>query len=161
MTADDIKYVQAILKEAILNLKENQVPQWQKGYPNEASLRTDLANNQAYVFCLGGKIIGYSSIIPGEEPSYQAIEGKWITKGPYVTFHRVMMKRKRPKGSAALFFAALESVAKTLGAVSIRVDTHEKNQKMRRRLEQQSFTLCGKIVLHDTKEDRLAYEKRV
>ncbi len=161
MTAKDMPEVLSILKEAIAFLKEKEVPQWQNGYPNEEVLQEDLKSNVGYVFLVDGKICGYSTIIPGQDPSYQKIKGKWLTEEKYATLHRVMMKTNHQKGSSHLFFLELAKEVKKKGIGSIRVDTHEKNQAMKKRLTKEGFLYCGEIILHDTQEPRLAYEKRV
>jgi hypothetical protein len=37
----------------------------------------------------GDTIIGYTALLINDEPAYEKIEGKWLTNGDFIVFHRV------------------------------------------------------------------------
>lgn len=158
----DLPEVLLLLAEAKESLKNQGIPQWQQGYPNEESLKEDFSQKVGYVLEESGRIIGYSALIIGKDPSYQNIKGNWLTKGSlYATCHRLMMTRNKSKGSSDTFLQGLITLAKEKNASSLRVDTHEKNQPMRQLLKRQGFELCGEVVLASSQEKRLAFEKKL
>lgn len=159
---EDLPAVLAILEEAKASLKRRGIPQWQDGYPNEETLRKDFAEQNGYVLEENGKIIGYSALIFGEDPSYQQIKGAWKTTGtPYATCHRLMMTRDKSHGASGVFLRDLINFAEGKKAQSLRVDTHEKNQPMRHLLARNGFEECGEIILVTTLESRLGLERKI
>ena len=58
--------------------KNNDIDQWQDGYPNEETIEKDIENNEAYVLEEDGVILGTCMVTIHGEPAYNRIEGKWI-----------------------------------------------------------------------------------
>ena len=58
-------------------------------------------------------------------------------------------------------FQFAEDITVGTGYASIRVDTHERNEPMRRRLEKRGYTRCGLLWIDTIVGDKLrvAYEK--
>ena len=80
------------------------------------------------------------------------MEGKWMYDSSCCRIHRIAVKEhNRGYASACFHYAYLQNR-------HIRIDTHEKNLPMRKLLEKEGFTYCGKIVVEDGNV-RLAYEK--
>ena len=46
---EDIPAMLEIVSDAVAYLSQNDVPQWQDGYPNEAVLRSDIEKGISYV----------------------------------------------------------------------------------------------------------------
>lgn len=53
----DIKEIINIIEEAQNYFKENNIDQWQDGYPNEESIINDIENGESYVLLKDNKII--------------------------------------------------------------------------------------------------------
>ena len=133
-------------------------------WPPEALLRQDIANGNSYVCVEDDCIVGTFFYIAGHdiEPTYRIIEnGRWLTgdDGNYLALHRVAVAvNHRGTGIAEAILNHSEKVAKEQGKISLRIDTHRGNLPMRRMLERNGFTHCGRIRLANG-DPREAYEK--
>lgn len=155
----DLPAMMAVISDAQRALQAQGVDQWQNGYPNEAALSGDIAAGGAYVLLRDGLLIGTMALLPGPEPTYQVIDGRWLTKGPYFVIHRLAVhSRFKGAGAAARMLEEAEKRCLREGIPSLRVDTHHDNQPMRRFLEKNGFLPCGEIRLDDG-APRLAFEK--
>lgn len=138
---------------------ENGIDQWQNGYPNEESVRKDIAAGSGVVLRDQGRVVCYASLGFLPEPSYAEIDGAWRCDGDYAVLHRVVTEQSRKgQGLAGELFARCESAARLFGVQSLRVDTHEQNGPMQRALQKFGFLPCGRIRLADG-SPRLAFEK--
>ena len=81
---EDISRVIDIINQAKTYFKNNDIDQWQDGYPNEETIEKDIENNEAYVLEEDGVILGTCMVTIHGEPAYNRIEGKWILNCPYV-----------------------------------------------------------------------------
>ena len=55
---EDISRVIDIINQAKTYFKNNDIDQWQDGYPNEETIEKDIENNEAYVLEEDGVILG-------------------------------------------------------------------------------------------------------
>jgi hypothetical protein len=97
-------------------------------------------------------IVAYFALLPSPEPTYNVIDGAWLTDEPYGVIHR-MASYPDTHG----VFAAIMDFAAARYA-HLRIDTHHDNRIMRYLIEKHGFTYCGIIWLPDGTE-RLAYER--
>lgn len=147
-----------ILQQAILQRKQDGSQQWQDGYPNEQTVRSDIDNDHAYVLVDNDLIVAYSAIIFGEEPAYTDIIGKWLTNYDYVVVHRVATSNAvKGKGIATHLFQLIEDLCIEQKTYSIRVDTNFDNVPMLKILDKLNYTYCGEVVFRGA--SRKAYEK--
>ena len=86
---EDISRVIDIINQAKTYFKNNDIDQWQDGYPNEETIEKDIENNEAYVLEEDGVILGTCMVTIHGEPAYNRIEGKWILNCPYICVHRI------------------------------------------------------------------------
>lgn len=156
----DRKAVLSLYEDASAFLKKLGIPQWQDGYPGEESFLEDLRSGTLWVWeGEGGKILGTASLCSGVEPTYLSIDGRWLTEGDYATIHRSTLSRGyRGRGLGKRIFSDLEELARSKNIPSLRVDTHEKNERMNRLIQRSGYTLCGVVTMADG-SPRLAYEK--
>lgn len=156
----ELPAIWAIIQFAIEQRRLDGSQQWQDGYPNMATLEDDLANGFAYVVEADGVILLYAAIIFEPEPAYDAIEGKWLTNGPYMVMHRIAASpQAKGKGIATAFFAMAEDLCRTRGVPSIKVDTNFDNGPMLRIMDKLGYTYCGEVYFRG--KARKAYEKVV
>ncbi len=150
---EDIKQLMKIYEQAILYMRRcGNMNQWNNGYPSESIIISDINNAVSYSVLQGEKIVGVFSMIPGEDPTYKVIEGKWINTGiPYVTIHRIASD-----GSCGGIGRTAFDFAKRYYD-SIRIDTHKDNVKMQDLVISYGFKYCGIIYLQSG-EPRLAYQ---
>ena len=154
-----------IVDEAKAQLKRLGVDQWQKGYPNRESWQGDIDSQTAYLAVENDEIVGAFMLLTKNEPSYDIINGKWLSDAPYASLHRVCVSDSaKGRGVAGKMFAEGCRLAKEFGLDSMRIDTHPENKSMLRAIEKFGFTKCGIIRIKGSSEDgdeRVAFEKLI
>ena len=98
------------------------------------------------------RIVAYFALLPSPEPTYDVIDGAWLTNEPYGVIHR-MASYPEVHG----IFSTIIDYA-TSRFAHLRIDTHRDNRIMQHLIEKHGFTYCGIIWLEDGTE-RLAYER--
>ena len=98
------------------------------------------------------RIVAYFALLPSPEPTYDVIDGAWLTDGPYGVIHR-MASYPEVHG---IFSTIIDYAASRYE--HLRIDTHRDNRIMQHLIEKHGFTYCGIIWLLDGTE-RLAYER--
>ena len=174
-TFDDVDRILEIIEKAKIELKKLGLDQWQNSYPNREVVENDIKNEFSYVLeeiakkdnksenQISKKIIGTIVLSPEMEEAYSKIEGKWITNDDYIVIHRLAVDSEvKNKGIATkiLEFSEKECIKNKI--LSIKTDTHENNEPMKKFLEKNGFSYCGVIYLDkepDVGEKRIAYEK--
>ena len=131
--------------------KTGNMHQWDGGYPQREILEDDIKKDRLYVFDNDG-IEGVFVFFIGEDPTYNYIEGEWLSSEEYGVFHRVANGGKL-KGMVKqmMDFASPYTT-------HLRIDTHEDNSVMQHVLEKNGFKKCGIIYLENG-DPRIAYEK--
>jgi len=159
-TFTDIPAMMELYVQAQASLKALGVDQWQNNYPNVDVVNKDLANGAAYVLTIGGAVIAAATIIFNHEPTYDRIyEGEWLSRGEFVVVHRLAVdNRYKMKGVASHVLDEVEKMAVRANIPSFKIDTHKDNLPMRKTLQKNGFTCCGRIVLLDG-NSRVAFEK--
>lgn len=161
-TEKDLKNIMKIINEAKVFLKNNNVDQWQNGYPNEEVILNDIKNDISYVLEDNDEIIGTTSLSFDVEESYNNIyEGKWISNGEYAVIHRIAASNySNRKGIGTEIIKKSEQICLSKGIKNIKIDTHENNLTMQKLLEKNNFKYCGVIYLLDGSK-RIAFEKEI
>ena len=174
-TFDDVDRILEIIEKAKIELKKLGLDQWQNGYPNREVIENDIKLGISYILeeisekndksenQISKKIVGTIVLSPKKEEPYSKIEGKWITNDNYIVIHRLAVDSEiKNKGIATkiLEFSEKECIKNKI--LSIKTDTHENNEPMKKFLEKNGFSYCGVIYLDrepDVGEKRIAYEK--
>ena len=97
-------------------------------------------------------IVAYFALLSSPEPTYDVIDGAWLTDEPYGVIHR-MASYPEVHG---IFSTVINYAASRFA--HLRIDTHRDNRIMQHLIEKHGFTYCGIIWLEDGTE-RLAYER--
>ena len=156
-TIDDADAVSRIYDLARESLKRNGIPQWQEGVPGRSTFLQDVKDGNSYVIEDQGAVIATIQVIDNE-PYYDNIIGEWKEQSNMVA-HRVAVKVGcRHDGIGTKLIEEAEKIAIAHGRKSLRLDTHEKNFKMRGMLEKNGFKNVGVVHLPNG-DPRLAYEK--
>ena len=154
---DDVQRIMTLIHQAQNYFKQQNIDQWQDGYPNEDSIINDINQNEAYVLEDNGKILATTMISSNIEPTYNYIEGNWLQNDKYMVIHRIAIHNdQKGKGLAKIIID--EALKLHPDIHSIRIDTHDDNLSMQRFLIKYGFTYCGTIYL-ENKSTRRAYEK--
>lgn len=152
-----------ITKQAKRQLQRLGVDQWQRGYPSQETWERDIADACTYLATDNGIVQGVFAYKVGPDPSYETINGAWLTKGDYASLHRVCVADEcKGSGVAGKMFAFAFDLSRKLGLSSVRVDTHPGNFPMRRALTKAGFQYCGEVNLAEGCEQgclRIAFEK--
>lgn len=159
-TPADIPQMMPLFEAASRGLRAMGVNQWQNGYPQRSLIESDIACGVSYLMFEGEELVGTSVISFGGEPTYDYIEGAWLTSEEvFVVIHRLTIHPDR-RGArlAECFFAEAERMCRERGVRTMRIDTHKGNLPMQRAVERYGFRRCGVIYL-DNGDPRLAYEK--
>ncbi|MDD8049520.1 MAG: GNAT family N-acetyltransferase [Thomasclavelia sp.] len=146
---EDIDQVIQIINQAIAYMKDNNINQWQDGYPNNAAIELDIYNKEGYVLVDSNDVVVATCMVTTNgEPSYKVIDGKWLNSDDYICIHRIAVDSNY-KGKQL----AKVLVSKILNLFpdyhNVKVDTHDDNLSMQRFLEKNKFTYCGHITLND------------
>lgn len=162
-TMADIDAVMTLRDETATLLKERQIDQWQHREPSQTTFIKDIQKQDLFVHEINNKIVGMIAIKFGIEPTYHSIyDGKWRFHGPYVTIHRLAVKRTYlGKNIAAelLTFAHAQAIKKQV--YLIRIDTHRDNRYAQKLFLNHGYQEVGYILLE--KDDlgdrhRLAFD---
>ena len=86
--------IMQIIRQAQARMRATGSSQWQDGYPAPGHISADIGRGCGYVLCRPGvrecrAIIAYGAVAFDGEPAYEALEGEWLTDGPYVVVHRM------------------------------------------------------------------------
>ncbi|WP_455537802.1 GNAT family N-acetyltransferase [Terrisporobacter sp.] len=156
----DIPKVMSIIKQAQAYFKENNIDQWQNGYPNEGIIDNDIKNEESYVMIKDGEVVATTVISFREELTYKdIIDGKWLTNGEYGVIHRIAVDNNyKGLGISHKIIKYAENLCLEQGVHSIKIDTHEENVPMQSLLKKNGFKYCGVIYLEDGAK-RVAFEK--
>ncbi len=155
---NDQETIWEILQQAILRRKNDGSSQWQDGYPNSDTVRTDIENEFGYLLEIDGEIAAYSALIFNNEPAYENIEGKWLSDDDFFVVHRVAVSDQfLGKGIATKLFLEIENFAKQKQVFSIKVDTNFDNLAMLKILKKLNYTYCGEVYFRGSA--RKAFEK--
>lgn len=146
-----------ILSGGSARLRVQGVDQWQRGYPNRATVEADVAAGVGMVLCEGEAVAAYGAVIFTGEPAYDDISGGvWLSDGPYAVIHRLCVAEPfLGRGCGAEFMRRAEEFVRGRVA-SLRIDTHPDNVIMQRLVRRAGFTYCGDVVIESR---RLAFEK--
>ena len=162
-TIKEVPVIMRMIADAQHYLAELNIDQWQDGYPNEIQIKLDIKNSDSYLILNDeGVAIGTTVFTFKSEPTYQNINGGWITNNNaiYGVIHRLAVADAyRKRGLAKFVFDTCEElVQQHASATSLRIDTHRQNLGMQGLLKKRDYTYCGVIFL-DSGDDRLAFEK--
>lgn len=156
--ASDLNKIWQIIQFAIASRKADGSKQWQNGYPNIQSIRTDINNSYAYVLTNENGILAYAAIIFDIEPAYEKIEGSWLSDQSYVVVHRIAVSEKgKGQGFVKILMQKIEQLAIENETFSIRIDTNYDNPAMLRILDQAGYQYCGEVYFNG--DARKAFEK--
>ncbi|MFB2118368.1 N-acetyltransferase family protein [Parapedobacter sp. 2B3] len=154
----ELPQIWEIIQQAIARRKAAGSEQWQDGYPNPEVLRSDIAKGAGFVLAEGETVVGYCAVTINDEPAYTTIDGKWLTDGDFVVFHRIAVAHSQTgKGLAKKIMEHIETFATDNHIRSIKADTNFDNPAMLRTFESMGYTYCGEVLLRG--KPRKAFEK--
>lgn len=156
----DSDEIMKIINEAKLYFKENNINQWQDGYPNKDVILNDVKNEESFVVINNNKVIGTVVISFKGEKTYNKIyEGTWLSNNDYAVIHRIAISNEfKGFGIGTMIIEEAQKLAFEKNIRSIKIDTYKDNISMQKLLIKNNFKYCGLIYLEDESE-RIAFEK--
>ena len=154
----DQEVIWNILQQAIERRRLDGSSQWQDGYPNPETVKSDIDRKIGYVLCLDDEVVAYGAVIMNDEPAYENIEGDWLSNADFLVVHRVAVSEKViGRGLAQKLFENIEKVALEKEVFSIKVDTNFDNGAMLYILKKLNYVYCGEVYFRGS--PRKAFEK--
>lgn len=154
----ELPQIWKIIQHAIAQRKADGSQQWQDGYPNPKVLQRDIDRGAGFVLAQGKTLAAYCAIIVNDEPAYTNIEGKWLSEGDFVVFHRIAVAQSHTKkGFGRQILQHIEQFASDNGLRSIRADTNFDNEAMLHLFTSMGYTYCGQVYFRGSA--RKAFEK--
>ena len=158
----DLSSIMEIIGHAQQFLAEQNIDQWQDGYPPKEWVITDITEKECFVVENSkNQIIATTVFITRNEPNYNIIRGNWLTgnDAKYGVVHRLAIHKDfRRLGIANFLMVEFEKQLKKKEFNSMRIDTHKDNTGMQRLLKKMGYVYCGVIYL-ESGDERLAFEK--
>ena len=146
----DLENILLIVRQAKNYLKKHRVDQWQGDYPDEGAMRGAISGGECYLLLHGAELAGVFCLSEKPEPCYDKItDGKWRSDGKYCTVHRTAVEAKfRGTGLSEYIFRFSEELAREKGAGAVRVDTHRKNEAMKKLLKKCGYSYRGNVLVY-------------
>ena len=141
------------IARSFMRSTSNEV-QWIDGYPDRTQIEEDIALGNHYLCEADGDIAAVFTLIFGNDPTYQYIEGAWLNDNPYGTLHRIASSGKH---QGVLGEILQYCFGKT---DNLRIDTHKDNAPMLHLMQKYGFTRCGVIYVSNG-TPREAFQKTV
>jgi methylated-DNA-[protein]-cysteine S-methyltransferase len=155
----DLPALMQLVGDAQQSLAQLGIDQWQDGYPAKDIVRNDISQKCCYIIEDEENIIAMATLIFNDEPSYNVIEGSWLTQNEFGVVHRMVVdSRYKHQGIALQLLQQFEKRCRRNQIYSLKIDTHEGNLPMLKLLEKAQYSYCGTIWLYSGKK-RKAYEK--
>jgi GNAT superfamily N-acetyltransferase len=147
-----------IIDMAKKHLKQQNIDQWQSGYPDFNCIEKDIAEGKGYFITDKDTILGYLCIDFAGEPAYETLKGTWKTEDKYVVVHRMAFTDDaRGRGISSIAFKLVENLSKMKGITSFRIDTDSNNHKMQHILQKNGFEYRGPILFDNS--EKIAFDK--
>ena len=157
-TEGDLDQIWDILKAAIKRRKEEGSNQWQDGYPNVEVIKEDIRKESGYVLKEGKNVAAYCAILINDEPEYARLNGKWLTQGNFVVYHRVAVSENYlGRGMGEMILKHVEDFARATNIRSVKADTNFDNMAMLRIFQKLGYSYCGEVTFRGSA--RKAFEK--
>ena len=160
-TIDDLNKIMSIVEDARELFKNDKIPQWQGGYPDEERFKEDINNEEAYVLIVDDEVAGIGVLTTERQENYDAIEeGSWKRDDDYAAIHRAAILSKfRGMHLSNYLFSGLITIGVQKGYKDFRIDTHPGNERMKGLSEKFGFEKRGIIYVDEKIEPiRYAYE---
>lgn len=134
--------------------------QWGDEHPPRALIEQDIRDGKSYV-CVDGQehILAVFYFAVENDPTYNKIDGQWLSDEPYGVVHRIARGSKIPAMTRAPSVGEFCLNWCYEQCHNLRVDTHRDNAPMKNLLERLGFRYCG-IIWIGNGEERLAYQRR-
>jgi len=124
---ENLYEIMELIKSAIICMNEAEIYQWDAIYPDEATIKQDIENNDLYIGIVDGKIAVIYVINNSCDEEYN--NGDWqYPDTKYRIIHRLCVHPDfQNKGVGKITMEYIESKLSNAGIESIRLDAFTKN----------------------------------
>lgn len=161
-TQADLDDITAIITDAKAFLKQQNINQWQDGYPAASDLKQDIEDGITFVLVVDGEIAGTAALHQGIDINYLKIEdGSWLNgiDTRYTAIHRIAVSSHfRGHHLSGKLVSGLITISSLLGYKDVRIDTHPDNLGMQHVITSNGFEHRGTVYMHDSQALRYAYQ---
>tara|TARA_B100001758_G_scaffold247951_1_gene268967 strand:+ start:2413 stop:2916 length:504 start_codon:yes stop_codon:yes gene_type:complete len=155
----DLSKIMDMYSSCIKGMLNNGIDQWDKSYPNEKIIASDIASKTYYIAENKGNIIGGINIDQKQDKSYLNINWEDQSKS-YLVVHRLAVKEEfwnKKIGKMLMLFA--EQLVQERRLRSIRLDTYSGNPKAMKFYRKLGYKELGEIDLKPNKNKYHCFEK--
>lgn len=126
---------------------ENDIYQWNEYYPSRKAFQQDILREELYVKIVEGSIIGGVVISNLMDEEYAPID--WLVKtGKNIYVHRLFVHpNHQGQGHAQSMMDFAENYARSMGFISVRLDTFSQNKRNQKFYETRGYKKLGDIFL--------------
>jgi ribosomal protein S18 acetylase RimI-like enzyme len=127
-TLDEIDCVMTLVSDAVQNMEDNGIHQWDTIYPDRTVFEEDITSSALYCVKCDNEIVGIITL--NEEQPQEYIGIRWRDNGNPLVVHRLCIHPAcQRKGLAQILMQFAEKYALEHGYSSIRLDTFTGNPK--------------------------------
>lgn len=158
---ENLNAIMQIINDAKLWFKQNDIYQWQDGYPNEEVILKDIDLKQGFEVYYNNELIAYFVLSYAGDDNYLTVyNGSFSNDHDYAVIHRIAVAQNfKGQGLGKKTFLEIEKIVKNDGYDTIRIDTHHDNYVMRNLLKSLGYKECGDIILARSGALRVALDK--
>ena len=141
---DDLELVMRLVGECIEGMRLTGIDQWDKNYPDMATIEADIWSGTAFLSVHLDEISGMVVLNEHQDPEYSEVP--WTAHGRTAVVHRLMVAphwEGRGVGRALMRF--VEERAITLGYDCIRLDAFCMNQRAVHFYESVGYRQAGRV----------------
>lgn len=126
-TLENLYEIMELIKSAIINMNQAKIYQWDEIYPDEATIKYDIENNDLFIGIVDGKIAVIYVINNSCDKEYN--NGDWqYPDTEYRIIHRLCVHPDfQNNGIGKITMEYIESKLSKAGIESIRLDAFNKN----------------------------------
>lgn len=151
---NQLEEIDELAVRVITHMADSKIPQWTLEYPRSKHYFKDVVDGSLYIYKENNKILAVMALMPDNEPAYKTITG-WFKERSLVIHRLIVDPTTQKKGIAQKLFDFAFDKAIKESYLSIKIDTHLENYKMRSFLTKNDFQEIGYLSCID----RQAYEK--
>lgn len=157
----DISDIFDIISNCIKHMERKGVYQWNKFYPNEDIIKSDIESEHCYVLKDNSKCIAYVAINEEQSPEYSQI--KWLSDGRKVlVIHRLSVHPEyQGNGIAKKMLNFIEDVAAKNNYSCIRLDAYSENETALKLYENFGYKKAGQVYFPWRDIPFYCYEKNI
>lgn len=145
----DLDLVLNIINSSKAIMKENNINQWYNNYPSKETISLNINN------CIIIDDVACFSL----ECEKQAYLDSFLIKSPYITIHRVSVKKEYSnKGYGSIIFKEAERIARSKNINKIVIDTSITNFIMQKLIDKNNYKYIGLTTVSDNTQ-RLVFIK--